>query len=147
VETITTGEKYEKGDSRRTNSADRPICIDAIILDGRDCDGVPELASVHPTEIRHKCLSPAWNDSTGHILGILPMAWTSSMKNDLKSQRTQHDLTQEQLARAIDVTRQTINSIERERYDPSLELAFKLARYFDCRIEELFQPDLSDEVG
>lgn len=63
------------------------------------------------------------------------------MKSDLKIYRMEHDLTQEELAREVDVTRQTINSIERGRYDPSLTLAFKLAHYFGCKIEELFQPD------
>ncbi|OYR89728.1 transcriptional regulator, partial [Halorubrum sp. E3] len=45
------------------------------------------------------------------------------------------------LAAAVEVTRQTINAIERERYDPSLELAFALADHFDCRIEDIFDPD------
>ena len=40
------------------------------------------------------------------------------------------------------MTRQTINAIEREPYDPSLELAFKLAAHFDCRIEDLFDPEI-----
>lgn len=50
-------------------------------------------------------------------------------------------MNQGELAEAVGVTRQTINAIERERYDPSLELAFALAEQFDCRIEELFDPD------
>ena len=45
-------------------------------------------------------------------------------------------------ATAVDVTRQITNAIERERYDPSIELAFKLAAHFDCRIEDLFEPEL-----
>lgn len=61
------------------------------------------------------------------------------MKNDLKVQRAKKDFTQEQLANKVGVTRQTINAIEREKYDPSLELAFKLAEVFDCRIEDIFQ--------
>ncbi|QLG49299.1 helix-turn-helix transcriptional regulator [Natrinema halophilum] len=60
------------------------------------------------------------------------------MQNNLKVWRAREDLTQEALADEVDVTRQTINSIERDRYDPSLELAFKLAAYFDCRIEDIF---------
>ena len=63
------------------------------------------------------------------------------MKNDLSQRREQAGLNQADLARAVDVTRQTINSIERERYDPSLELAFKLAAHFDCRIEDIFDPE------
>lgn len=65
--------------------------------------------------------------------------------NNLKSYRTNHDLTQVELAKSIEVTRQTINSIERGRYNPSLELAFKLAHYFDCQIEDIFTLDITDE--
>lgn len=60
------------------------------------------------------------------------------MDNELKVYRAKHDLTQEDLAREVEVTRQTINALETGRYDPSLELAFKLAIYFDCSIEDLF---------
>lgn len=63
------------------------------------------------------------------------------MNNELKVCRARHDLTQEELAKEVGVTRQTINAIEAERYDPSLELAFELAIYFDCSIEELFSYD------
>lgn len=66
------------------------------------------------------------------------------MKNDLSARREEHDLSQGELAQAVEVTRQTINAIERERYDPSLELAFKLADFFDCSIEDIFQPDQDD---
>ncbi|UNC93158.1 helix-turn-helix transcriptional regulator [Candidatus Contubernalis alkaliaceticus] len=60
------------------------------------------------------------------------------MKNKLKVYRAIHDLTQENLAFKLGVTRATINAIEKERYDPSLKLAFKMARFFDVKIEELF---------
>jgi putative transcriptional regulator len=60
------------------------------------------------------------------------------MKNTLKVQRAIHDMTQEDLANKVGVTRQTINAIEKQKYDPSLGLAFKLAKLFDVRIEELF---------
>jgi putative transcriptional regulator len=60
------------------------------------------------------------------------------MKNDLSKLRAANDMSQGELAEAVGVTRQTINSIERERYNPSLDLAFKLASYFDCRIEDIF---------
>ena len=49
-----------------------------------------------------------------------------------------HDLTQESLAEKVGVTRQTIHAIEKGKYDPSLELAFKLARLFDTLIEDIF---------
>ena len=61
--------------------------------------------------------------------------------NDLKLRRARMDITQAELADALGVTRQSINAIERERYDPSLELAFELAAFFDCDIEEIFRPN------
>lgn len=64
------------------------------------------------------------------------------MENDLRARREAADLSQADLAAEVDVTRQTINSIERGRYDPSLELAFALADYFDCPIEDLFDPEV-----
>lgn len=67
------------------------------------------------------------------------------MENDLKVWRAKADVTQEQLAKELDVARQTINAIERGRYDPSLELAFKLARYFDCAIEDIFTYEPADD--
>lgn len=66
------------------------------------------------------------------------------MKNSLRERRNAADLSQADLAEAVGVTRQTINAIERERYDPSLELAFKLAAYFDSTIEDVFDPELPD---
>jgi len=60
------------------------------------------------------------------------------MKNKLKVFRAMQDLTQEDLAEKVGVTRQTINAIEKRKYNPSLELAFKLARLFDVKIEDIF---------
>ena len=60
------------------------------------------------------------------------------MKNKIKVYRAMHDLTQEGLAQALGVTRQTIHAIEKGKYDPSLELAFRMARYFNTTIEEIF---------
>ena len=60
------------------------------------------------------------------------------MKNNIKVYRAMNDLTQENLAEKIGVTRQTIHAIEKGKYDPSLELAFKLSRLFGARIEEIF---------
>ena len=67
------------------------------------------------------------------------------MKNEIKVHRTSADMSQADLAAAVGVTRQTINAIERKRYDPSLELAFELAAYFDCRIEDLFEPEIESD--
>jgi putative transcriptional regulator len=66
------------------------------------------------------------------------------MDNDLNVWRAKADVTQAELADKVDVSRQTINAIERGRYDPSLSLAFELARFFDCQIEDLFQYDPDD---
>ncbi|PGF15372.1 transcriptional regulator [Natrinema sp. CBA1119] len=63
------------------------------------------------------------------------------MKTDLKVYRAKHDITQEELANEVGVTRQTINAIETGRYNPSLELAFELSDYFECEIEDLFSPE------
>lgn len=66
------------------------------------------------------------------------------MENDLKVWRAKEDLTQAELADEVGVARQTINSIERGRYDPSLELAFELAIRFDCRVEDIFTYEPGD---
>jgi putative transcriptional regulator len=63
------------------------------------------------------------------------------MKNKIKVFRAMHDLTQEDLAKAIGVTRQTILAIEKGKYVPSLDLAFKIARYFQVSVEDVFQYD------
>ena len=60
------------------------------------------------------------------------------MKNLLKVYRATHDLTQEKLAIKLKVTRATINAIENGRYDPSLRLAFQIARFFRVNIEDVF---------
>ncbi|MGI9006018.1 MAG: helix-turn-helix transcriptional regulator [Streptosporangiaceae bacterium] len=60
------------------------------------------------------------------------------MKNTVRTLRTQRRLAQGQLADAMGVSRQTINSIENERYTPSLPLAIALARYFGVPVEEVF---------
>ena len=54
----------------------------------------------------------------------------------------QRNWSQADLARSLKVSRQTVNAIERGRYDPSLPLAFSIARHFEVPIEDLFQPDL-----
>ena len=63
------------------------------------------------------------------------------MKNDLKERRADRGLSQGELAAAVAVSRQTINSIEKGRYVPSLPLALALARYFDTTVEEMFDDE------
>ena len=65
------------------------------------------------------------------------------MKNRLKVLRAERDWTQADLANALEVSRQTVNAIETDKYDPSLPLAFKISRLFELSIEEIF----NDEVG
>lgn len=60
------------------------------------------------------------------------------MKNRLEEIRKSRDITQEQLAKALRVSRQTIGSLENGRYNPSIILAFKIARYFNLSIEDIF---------
>lgn len=63
------------------------------------------------------------------------------MNNRLRELRGQHDWSQAELAERLAVSRQTINAIETGKYDPSLPLAFAIARLFGCRIEAIFEPD------
>ena len=60
------------------------------------------------------------------------------MKNKLEELRKQAGIKQEELADILEVSRQTIGSLENGRYNPSIILAFKIARYFDKKIEEIF---------
>ena len=63
------------------------------------------------------------------------------MKCRLKVLRAEQDWSQAELASRLNVSRQTVNAIERDKYDPSLPLAFKIARLFGRPIEEIFTPD------
>jgi putative transcriptional regulator len=63
------------------------------------------------------------------------------MKNRLKVLRAERDWTQADLAKALNVSRQTINAIEKGKFDPSLPLAFKAARLFEMPIEEIFEDE------
>jgi putative transcriptional regulator len=64
------------------------------------------------------------------------------MKNRLKVLRAERDWTQADLAEKLDVSRQTVNAIEKGKYDPSLPLAFKLARIFGASIEAIFDDEV-----
>ncbi|MFI1105048.1 helix-turn-helix transcriptional regulator [Streptomyces sp. TLI_146] len=63
------------------------------------------------------------------------------MRNDLRQLRAAQGLSQQELGQALGVSRQTINAIEQGRYDPSLPLAIRMARYFAKTVEEIFHVD------
>ena len=68
------------------------------------------------------------------------------MKNRLEELRKQRGIKQEDLAKALEVSRQTIGSLENGRYNPSIQLAFKIARYFNMNIDEIFIYDIEAKV-
>ena len=63
------------------------------------------------------------------------------MKNNIKKLRTEKRISQQKLAENLGVTRQTINSIEKGRFDPSLKLTMKIVRFFDKDLESIFKID------
>jgi len=63
------------------------------------------------------------------------------MRNKIKVYRAMHDMTQEELAELLRVTRRSVNSIERGKYNPSIEVAFRIAKLFNIPVEEIFQLD------
>jgi len=68
------------------------------------------------------------------------------MNNRILEFRKMQNLSQEKLAKLCNVSRQTINAIENNKYDPTLQLAFKLAQVLNCTVDELFDP-LKDKKG
>lgn len=73
-----------------------------------------------------------------YLCGRKAAEWLIDMKNRLEELRKQRGIKQEDLANALEVSRQTIGSLENGRYNPSIQLAFKIARYFNMSIEEIF---------
>ncbi len=69
------------------------------------------------------------------------------MKNRLRVIRAERNWSQADLAEKLGVSRQTINAIETEKYDPSLPLAFKIGRLVNLRIEDIFTPDEEETSG
>ncbi|MEE2602132.1 MAG: helix-turn-helix transcriptional regulator [Pseudomonadota bacterium] len=63
------------------------------------------------------------------------------MRNTLRELRSKEGMSQAEIAKILKVSRQTINSIEKGKYDPSLPLAFRIAGHFGLKIEEIFVPD------
>ncbi len=63
------------------------------------------------------------------------------MKNKLKVLRAELNISQEELAKLLNVSRQTINAIERKKYDPSLPLVFRIAKVFQKKVEDIFFPE------
>ena len=69
------------------------------------------------------------------------------MKNRIKVLRAERNMTQEELAIEVQVSRQTINAIETGKFDPSLSLAFRISRLFGLAIEDIFHDDNQKQVG
>nr|WP_292372541.1 helix-turn-helix transcriptional regulator [Methanosarcina sp. UBA411] len=86
-------------------------------------------------ESMHKLLE---SDTIKYMESLLSIGGDPSLKNRLEILRKQKGIKQEELAEALEVSRQTIGSLENGRYNPSIILAFKLARYFNTTIEEIF---------
>jgi len=61
------------------------------------------------------------------------------MKNKIRVYRSVNKVSQQDLAKRLDVSRQTINAIENNKYFPSLELALRMAQIFECKVEDLFE--------
>src|SRR5205085_8393430 len=80
-------------------------------------------------------------DSARRTAGHRRAAPEGEVKNIVRDLRTERGLSQGELAAAVDVSRQTINSIEKGRYVPSLPLALALARYFETTVEEVFDDE------
>lgn len=77
-----------------------------------------------------------------NLLGSLRLKFGKiPMKNNLRALRKARALSQAEMGKLLEVSRQTINSIETGKYDPSLPLAFKIAHYFELSIEEMFTPN------
>ena len=76
-----------------------------------------------------------------------PFRRDDGLKNKLEEIRKRHGIKQEELAAALEVSRQTIGSLENGRYNPSILLAFKIARYFRMQIEDIFiyEEGINDE--
>jgi putative transcriptional regulator len=66
---------------------------------------------------------------------------TSRLRNTIRDLRAAHSMTQQELADLIEVTRQTVNAIEGDKYSPSLEVAFRIAHVFGVPLEQVFQYD------
>jgi len=66
------------------------------------------------------------------------------MKNTIKVERAKHNMTQQDLAEKVGVSRQTINSIESQKYIPSTVLALKIAKVFNTKVDELFELEEDD---
>lgn len=67
------------------------------------------------------------------------------INNKVKQYRVINNITQEHLALAVNITRQSLIAIEKQKFNPSLDLAFRLSKYFGCTIEELFEHTEEDK--
>lgn len=124
-----------------------PRLVTASTQDGTGCD-VPGCHRVRYA----KCRTSTASDrdlrivcQAGLTLRDCQANLTSMVKNDVKKRRLERGLSQAELAKAVHVSRQTINSIETSKYVPSLPLALALGRFFDAPVEEMFDANESDD--
>ena len=75
------------------------------------------------------------------------MAVTCTMENRIKEYREKKNFSQGKLAELCSVSRQTINAIENNKYDPSLQLAFDIVRHLESTMEEIFKPSNNGKIG
>jgi putative transcriptional regulator len=86
-------------------------------------------------------LDPAWDYCQGHLTFPSDVKEALHVRNDVRELRTAQGISQADLGIGLGVSRQTVIAIERGRYDPSLRLAIKIARYFGRAVEEVFHDD------
>ena len=116
--------------------------------------GVAMIAGV-PYSVMDSLRVIPFHADVAHLVALMGLTYGAStirytavsMKNRLKVLRAERDWTQAELADVLDVSRQTINAIETGKFDPSLPLAFRIARLFGLRIEEIFSDPMLDKDG
>ena len=115
-------------------------CLTSSYPFWRDAFGGPEISIMWAWPVMGACWAVVSShlDCPRHPRCAPP---SRSMKNRLKELRAEQGLTQAELAAKLDVSRQTVIAIETGRYDPSLPLAFAIAKAFGRRIEDIFQPE------
>ncbi len=90
-------------------------------------------------------VAAVWPAGKGRLTSHKLSRYLDIVRNRLREERTQRGMSQAEIAAALEVSRQTVISIENGRYSPSLPLAFRIARFFDSTADKMFHPE--EEVG